>query len=160
MNKLNFGCGNDYKEGWTNIDLYAEKADMRFDFDKFPYPLPDNGFDYICAFQVLEHLRYPEEAMAELHRVLKPNGTLEITVPHYTTAGAFTFRHHTQFSTRAIREFTDEDRPQNELALKHRKVRFRLISSTRKLRVLHWDIGGITLDWLPVWDSIRWKVRK
>lgn len=158
MKRLNFGCGNDYKEGWLNADLYADRVDLRFDFDKFPYPLQDNEFDYICALQVLEHLRYSDKAMEELHRALKPNGILEITVPHYTTAGAFVFRHHKQFSTRAIRDFTDEDRPQNELAL--RGIKFRLISSTRKLRVLHWDIGGITLDFFPVWDSIRWVVKK
>ena len=56
-NRLNLGCGNDYREGWDNADLYAKKADLRFDFEKAPYPIKDNTYDHIHCSQVLEHLR-------------------------------------------------------------------------------------------------------
>jgi len=39
-------------------------------------------FDMISMFDVLEHLPHPREAMSEVARVLKPNGTLVIETPN------------------------------------------------------------------------------
>jgi SAM-dependent methyltransferase len=44
-------------------------------------PFRDNTFDRIIAAEVLEHIPDDEAAMAELCRVLKPGGTIAITVP-------------------------------------------------------------------------------
>jgi len=44
-------------------------------------PFPDNTFDRIIAAEVLEHIPADEQALAELTRVLKPGGTMAITVP-------------------------------------------------------------------------------
>lgn len=41
------------------------------------------AFDAIGAFDVLEHIREDEQALAELHRALKPGGTLVISVPQH-----------------------------------------------------------------------------
>ncbi len=46
-------------------------------------PFADESFDRIVAAEVLEHLPEDERAMAELARVLKPGGTLAVTVPRY-----------------------------------------------------------------------------
>jgi len=43
--------------------------------------LPDNHFDTVLIFDVLEHLEYPLAAIEEVKRVLKIGGTLYITVP-------------------------------------------------------------------------------
>lgn len=42
---------------------------------------PDNSFDFALNFDVLEHLSHPETGLAELYRVLKPGGTLLLSVP-------------------------------------------------------------------------------
>ena len=42
---------------------------------------PENHFDIAFCSQVLEHLERPERALAELARVLKPNGVLAASVP-------------------------------------------------------------------------------
>ena len=46
-------------------------------------PFPDASFDRIIASEVLEHIVDDAAAVAELVRVLKPGGTLAVTVPAY-----------------------------------------------------------------------------
>ena len=41
----------------------------------------DNSFDLIFLLEVLEHLDYPDKALAELARILKPDGYLVLGVP-------------------------------------------------------------------------------
>ena len=44
-------------------------------------PFDDNSFDKIIASEVLEHVPDDTAAFAELSRVLRPGGTLAVTVP-------------------------------------------------------------------------------
>lgn len=41
----------------------------------------DNQFDLVFLLEVLEHLDYPEEALAEIARIIKPGGFLILGVP-------------------------------------------------------------------------------
>ena len=85
MKKLNLGCGEDYKEGYVNIDFHSHiKIDKVHDLNQFPYPFDDNEFDFIEASHVLEHLDRPFVVMQELHRIIKPGGTLNVKVPHFS----------------------------------------------------------------------------
>ncbi|MFZ0172286.1 MAG: class I SAM-dependent methyltransferase [Acidimicrobiales bacterium] len=49
----------------------------------FRLPFPDASFDRVIAAEVLEHLGEDHVAMAELARVLKPTGSMAVTVPRY-----------------------------------------------------------------------------
>ena len=51
--------------------------------DAFALPFADGTFDRIIASEILEHLPADTVAMAELARVLKPGGTIAITVPRF-----------------------------------------------------------------------------
>ena len=51
--------------------------------DALALPFEDETFDRIIASEVLEHVRDDSQVMAELHRVLKPNGVLAVTVPRF-----------------------------------------------------------------------------
>jgi 2-polyprenyl-3-methyl-5-hydroxy-6-metoxy-1,4-benzoquinol methylase len=48
-----------------------------------PLQFPDEYFDCVIAMDVLEHVRDEQGVLSELKRVLKPGGTLVITVPAY-----------------------------------------------------------------------------
>jgi 2-polyprenyl-3-methyl-5-hydroxy-6-metoxy-1,4-benzoquinol methylase len=50
-----------------------------------PQDLPalSQKFDLICLFDVLEHIEQDSESLAGLSALLKPNGTLMLTVPAY-----------------------------------------------------------------------------
>lgn len=49
--------------------------------DATQLPYPDDTFDRIIASEVMEHIPDDNAALAELERVLKPGGTLAITIP-------------------------------------------------------------------------------
>lgn len=44
--------------------------------------VPSERFDAVICHQVLEHTPAPAQALSELHRVMKPGGTIVVSVPH------------------------------------------------------------------------------
>ncbi|MGQ9829756.1 MAG: class I SAM-dependent methyltransferase [Roseiflexus sp.] len=58
-------------------------------------PMPSEAFDAVVCWDVLEHVRSPEQVLREIARVLRPNGVALITVinrrawidPHYHMRG-------------------------------------------------------------------------
>jgi SAM-dependent methyltransferase len=54
-------------------------ACVRGDATRLPYP--DGSFDRVIAAEVLEHIPDDTAAIAELSRVLRPGGTIAVTVP-------------------------------------------------------------------------------
>ena len=46
-------------------------------------PFADGSFDRVIASEVLEHIPEDAEAMVELARVLRPGGTMAVTVPRF-----------------------------------------------------------------------------
>lgn len=61
------------------IDSDAESGSIRGDALQLPFA--DATFDRIIASEVLEHIHDDVGAIAELSRVLKPGGTMAVTVP-------------------------------------------------------------------------------
>jgi len=141
MKKLNFGCGQDIKEGWVNVDVQKNaKIDKSFDFDKFPYPLKENEYEYILVSGVLEYLKKPSEVLNELWRISKSNAIIEIKkIPHYSNRSAYDDIDHIHyFSEIAFKHFVNKE------FLIDKKKRFEIIS----LDVLPSNIG----KWIrPKW---------
>lgn len=101
FNKIHLGCGNDYMDGWCNVDNGKCRVDIRADLEKFPWPIPTNVCDQIMASHLVEHIKKENliSFMREVHRVLKPNGFIEIYCPHYTSRNAFTDFTHQLYIT-------------------------------------------------------------
>lgn len=102
---LDVGCGSTKTPGATGLDISRDTdADVVHDLDTFPYPLESNSFDHVLMQDVLEHVREPFKVMAELHRVLRPGGRLQLRTPHFSSTLAYgdpTHQHY--FSASAIR---------------------------------------------------------
>jgi methionine biosynthesis protein MetW len=47
-----------------------------------PLEFADASFDVVVAGELLEHLRDPQRVVTEIHRVLRPDGTLVASVPN------------------------------------------------------------------------------
>lgn len=56
--------------------------------------LPDNFFELIIMNQVLEHVPSPAATLRTVHRMLKPGGSLYLTVPNYASWEASFFARH------------------------------------------------------------------
>ena len=58
------------------------EADIK-EGDALALPFADGEFDRVVASEVLEHIPADEQAIAELVRVLRPGGTMAVTVPRW-----------------------------------------------------------------------------
>ena len=96
---LEIGTGSGY-----GVEIVAPKTDSFVTIDKFvtelpqnevtqdkvefiqmtvpPIALPDNTFDFVITFQVIEHIGPDEQFVQEIARVLKPGGKLIVTTPN------------------------------------------------------------------------------
>lgn len=106
LRKLNLGCGRDICQGWINLDRASlPGVDVVHDVEQLPLPFKDKYFDHIQAKDVLEHVDCIR-VLRDLHRILKDGGTLDIRVPHFTSADNYIDPTHRQrFSIRTFEFF-------------------------------------------------------
>lgn len=90
---LDVGCASRWIERWlptecsyvgldypaTGRDLYKAHPDVFADASALP--LRDSTFDTVVMLEVLEHLRFPSEALHELARVVRPRGKVLLSMP-------------------------------------------------------------------------------
>lgn len=95
--KVNLGCGNDYREGWLNIDFNdSVRADVYCDFCD-GLPIADDSCDYVLLDNVLEHVKRENysQFLNDLHRVCVSGATVDIFVPH--ASGMYALKHPTHY---------------------------------------------------------------
>ncbi|MHB8438488.1 MAG: class I SAM-dependent methyltransferase [Acidimicrobiales bacterium] len=82
--------GHELKEVRNTIGAMVDAGELRADDeagavqgDALALPFPDGVFDRVIAAEVLEHIPDDAGAMGELARVLRPGGTMAVTVPRF-----------------------------------------------------------------------------
>lgn len=78
---INFGSGSsDISTDISNVDFFNyEKVDLVCDITNIP--IKNNSIDCILNVAVLEHVKYPEEVVAEFNRILKKDGRVFLNFP-------------------------------------------------------------------------------
>jgi SAM-dependent methyltransferase len=129
---LDIGCGTgDFlveakNQGWSilgfepNSDAKRLAANKGVLFTDDIFTLPENTFDAVTMWHVLEHVPNLQEYITNLKRIIKPNGTIIIAVPNYKSYDAKYYnrfwaaydvpRHLWHFSKNSIKRlFSDVD---------------------------------------------------
>lgn len=89
---LDFGCGRKPYKSLFNVQEYIgidveqsghshQGEDVDVFFDGVNIPFSHESFDGVLMTEVLEHVFEPDKVLAEIHRVLKPEGKFLLTVP-------------------------------------------------------------------------------
>jgi len=90
---LDIGCGEN-KQGaeWVGMDIRElPGVEIVWDFEEFPWPLPDECVVRAIASHVVEHINPHKFGfinwMNEAWRVMKPNGQLALALPYWLSPG-------------------------------------------------------------------------
>ena len=97
---LDIGCGYGFflnrmkSRGWQVEGIEISGPGRRYAMDKWNIHvyeqaiehlcIPENSFDVVTLFYVIEHVHDPPELLKEVRRILKPGGLLLLRWPHST----------------------------------------------------------------------------
>ena len=96
---LDIGCGRGLllhklrQRGWTPMGTELSEEAASYARDRLGLPVttqmvedvkfPDEEFDLVILWHVLEHVQSPRAMLKEVSRILKPGGTLLVAVPNF-----------------------------------------------------------------------------
>jgi hypothetical protein len=161
--RLNLGSGLRRRDGFYGLDQVALPGlDILADLNE-PLPeLPNNSVDEIYCRHVLEHVPRLLDLLAELHRITRSSGRIEIVVPHFSNPygysdpthvrffGLYSFYHFCDAKDQPARKVPDFYMPQRFMV---ESVRCRLLGQSLSEKVLRWLLqpwinrGPSWLDW-------------
>ncbi len=125
--RLNLGGGARQIAGFYNLDRVAlPGVDILADLNEPLTALPDNCVAEIVCRHVLEHVPRFMELMAEIHRVARPEGRIEIAVPHFSNPYGYSDPTHVRFfGLYTFYYFCDEaDQPRRKVPNFYSPARF------------------------------------
>ena len=108
---LDVGCGTQQYRKFVDCERYvgiewnlAKRPPVVADVTQIPFA--DRTFDSALCTEVLEHLPEPGRCLDEIHRVVKPGGTVFFTVPMtmYTHSEPYDFYRFTEYGLRYLLE--------------------------------------------------------
>jgi len=95
---VELGCGKNKAAGRIGIDkLDLQGVDIIADIEAGLPFIPDNSIDEIHSRSFFEHVENLEGLMREIVRVLKPEGTCHLFVPHFSNPYYYSDYTHNKF---------------------------------------------------------------
>jgi SAM-dependent methyltransferase len=83
--RIDLGSGPRPRPGFYGLDrLDASGVDIVADLDQPLDLLPDNCAEHVFSSHALEHVTNLLPLIAEIHRITRPGGLIEIVVPHFS----------------------------------------------------------------------------
>jgi len=80
---LDLGCGKErFSPTVAGVDVQDFGWNRVWDLNKFPYPFPDNSYDIVRAWSILEHLKYPYQALQEMKRIASKEIWIKVPNPY------------------------------------------------------------------------------
>jgi len=117
-----FSHGRERWEGLVTLDINVDhQPDVVWDLTRLPLPFEDNQFDEIHAYEVLEHTgtqgdyRFFFAQFSEFWRILKPDGRLFGTCPHWKSVWAWGDPSHTRVIQKEQFMFLSQQEYKNEV---------------------------------------------
>lgn len=106
---LHLGCGRVKHPQALGVDSEADSAaDLIWDLDRTPWPLPADAFTKIYLINVLEHLEDVVRIMEEVHRVGRDGAEVIILAPFASSHHLWTDPTHRRgFTSRSFQYFTE-----------------------------------------------------
>ncbi len=128
---LNLGSGCRYLPGFYNVDLVnLPGVDLLADLNEPLDALPDNSVDVIYTRHTLEHVDNLLNLIGEMHRVVRPGGTIYVIVPHFSNPYYYSDPTHVRFfGLYSFFYFCDAaDQPRRKVPSFYTPTRFRVES--------------------------------
>ena len=106
--KLDVGCCFRKPEGYWGTDvIHFTGVDQVFDHTKYPWPLPENHFEEIRLWHIMQYLPDTEATMKEIWRIAASNAKIIIGVPYFMSLLGFGDRNKAFFTERTFDAFTE-----------------------------------------------------
>ena len=129
--RLDVGCGERPSPGHYGVDLVEmDGVDIVADLNEPLDLLPDNSVGAIISRHVLEHIPNLVPLLAEFRRITRPDGRIEIVVPHFSNPYFYSDPTHVRFfGLYTFYYFADpEHQPRRKVPAFYSDVRFRVES--------------------------------
>lgn len=163
--RLNLGSGERRLPGYVNVDCVPlAGVDILADLNEPFAELPDNSVDAVYARHTLEHIDRLTDLLAEIHRVTRPGGQIEIIVPHFSNPYGYSDPTHVRFfglySFYYLSDTIDQPRRKvpnfyTPTRFRVESVRFNLLKESlgeRLLRAVLQPLANRSVDWLDWYE--------
>jgi SAM-dependent methyltransferase len=180
--RLNLGVGHRPRDGYYGLDwIEMPGVDLVADLNQPLSELPDNSVEAIYTHHTVEHVVNFLPLMKEIHRVVIPDGRVEIVAPHFSNPYGFSDPTHVRFfGLYTFYYFSDEvDQPRRKVPAFYLPERFAVESvnvtlmptlllvkplrrlATRIVNSSMWFLDWYERSWCRKFpaDSIRYVLR-
>jgi len=125
--RLNLGVGRRSRDGYYGVDwIEMPTVDVVADLNEPFTELPDNSVEAIYTHHTFEHVVNFLPLLKEIHRVVIPDGRVEVVVPHFSNPYGYSDPTHVRFfGLYSFYYFADEaDQPRRKVPAFYLPERF------------------------------------